>query len=417
MNRMNTIRMNRLSILSASALAVLALSSACTDSTSPNATSGTMAVKLTDAPFLGDSVKSVDIFVVRVDGRLAAADSAAADSSVDNASAGGWQALATPNASYNLLAFQNGVSTTLGSTSLAAGTYNGFRFIIDPTRSSVTLKNGTVLTGSSSPNVSFPSASRSGIKIVLAQPVTVAGGGTTTLLVDFDVNNSFVMRGNTIAQNGLLFKPVIRASVTADNSATNATVRLVNSWNTSLALLQGGTALSGGSNIPFGSSSACASVNASTPGLTVVQNGTTTPLAGFAPTLQAGSSYSLVAYPTTTGAAQFATLSNTFTPAAGQTGLRVFNATSATTGYDLFVTASGAALTTPTVSNTLSGSSSAFVSVPAGSSQLRVTTTGGTTTLLDLGSQTFTAGQNATLIIAPPATGTTALRGFLVTGC
>ena len=36
--------------------------------------------------------------------------------------------------------------------------------------------------------------------------------GTTTL-VDFNVNNSFVQRGSTIAQNGLLFKPVVTATV------------------------------------------------------------------------------------------------------------------------------------------------------------------------------------------------------------
>jgi len=33
------------------------------------------------------------------------------------------------------------------------------------------------------------------------------------MVVDFDVANSFVMRGNSLAQNGLLFKPVIRATV------------------------------------------------------------------------------------------------------------------------------------------------------------------------------------------------------------
>jgi hypothetical protein len=32
------------------------------------------------------------------------------------------------------------------------------------------------------------------------------------MLVDFDVANSFVLRGNTILQNGLLFKPVVKAT-------------------------------------------------------------------------------------------------------------------------------------------------------------------------------------------------------------
>lgn len=409
---------NRFIVLSASALAVLALSLACSnsDSTSPGGGNGTVIVKLTDAPFLTDSVKSVDIFVVRVEGRSPSADSADADKDLDNGSSGGWQTLASPNASYNLLTLQNGVSTTLGSTSLSAGTYNGFRFIIDPSKSSVTLKNGMVLSGTSSPSVTFPSASRSGIKIVLSQPLTIVGGATTTLLVDFDVNNSFVMRGNTIARNGLLFKPVIKATI-VDAATTNASVRVVNVTGTSLSVLQGGTALSGGSNLAFGASSSCASVNAATPGLTIIQAGSTTPLPGFTPTLQVGNSYTLAAYPTATGGVQFVTLGNTYTAASGQAGLRVFNATSAATGFDVFVTASGAALTTATVTNVLSGASSSFVSVPAGTSQVRLTTTAGTIVLLDLGAQTFTAGQNATLVIAPPATGSTTLRAFLANGC
>jgi len=85
--------------------------------------------------------------------------------------------------------------------------------VIDPSKSSVTLKNGQVLTNTSSPSVMFPSASRSGIKIALASPVVVGEDGKTTMVVDFDVASSFVMRGNSLAQNGLLFKPVIRATV------------------------------------------------------------------------------------------------------------------------------------------------------------------------------------------------------------
>jgi hypothetical protein len=40
-----------------------------------------------------------------------------------------------------------------------------------------------------------------------------------------------------------------------------------------------------------------------------------------------------------------------------------------------------------------------------------------TTVLLDLGAQTLVAGQNATLVIAPPAIGSTTLRAFLVPAC
>lgn len=189
--------------------ASVAYVAACGDS--PTAAGrGTLAVRLTDAPFPTDSVSSVDIFVVRVDGRLSEVDSV--DVAQDSAGTNGWTTLAEPNTSVNLLAYQNGASLPLGEATLTAGSYRGFRLIIDPSKSSITLKNGQVLSGTSTPNVSFPSGSRTGIKIMLTKPVEVVASDTTTMLVDFDVANSFVLRGNTILQNGLLFKPVVKAT-------------------------------------------------------------------------------------------------------------------------------------------------------------------------------------------------------------
>ncbi len=39
------------------------------------------------------------------------------------------------------------------------------------------------------------------------------GGDTTPVLLDFNVGSSFVMRGNSISPNGLLFEPVIQATI------------------------------------------------------------------------------------------------------------------------------------------------------------------------------------------------------------
>jgi hypothetical protein len=177
---------------------------------------GTLVVQLTDAPFPTDSVKSVDIFVVRVDGRVADVDESSADQNVtteDVSEKDGWKTLATPNASIDLLSLQNGVTSTLGEAKIEPASYRGFRLVIDPSKSSVTLKSGQKLTSTSAPSVTFPSAARSGIKINLNVPVTVAADATTTMVIDFDVGNSFVMRGNSLSQNGLLFKPVIHGSV------------------------------------------------------------------------------------------------------------------------------------------------------------------------------------------------------------
>ena len=176
------------------------------DQTGPRA-AGRLVVQLTDAPFPFDSVKSVDVFVVRVDAKVEASDSAAAATGTDDGAkdSGGWVTLAEPKAKFDLLTLRDGKFATLGEKGLPAGTYKSFRLIIDPAQSRVTLKSGD------SVEVKWPSAGRSGIKLQLAKDVTVGKDSTTALLVDFDVGESFVMRGNSM-KNGLLFKPVIKAA-------------------------------------------------------------------------------------------------------------------------------------------------------------------------------------------------------------
>jgi uncharacterized surface anchored protein len=184
---------------------------------------GLLTVRITDAPFPFSDVARVDVFVVRVDARTSEPTDAEA---TDESSTNGWTTVATPNISINLLDLGAGKTTNLGATTLATGTYNGFRLIIDPSRSSITLKDGT------QPAIQFPSAGHSGIKINLDTPIQLTENGSVMTL-DFDVGRSFVMRGNN-ARNGFNFKPVIRAvaeditgSVTGSvhaNSATGAAV-------------------------------------------------------------------------------------------------------------------------------------------------------------------------------------------------
>lgn len=198
------------------ALAGLSLVAACSDATNVSG-NGTLAVRLTDAPFPLDSVKSVDVFVVRVDVKQddvadsTAANTDATDTTVTSAEAhDGWQTIATPHASMNLLTLQNGASTALGDASVKSGTYHAMRLVIDPDSSSITLADGTVLTNRSTPGIMFPSAAQSGIKVFLTQPLGVSANDTTTVTADFDVGQSFVLRGSSITSAGLLFKPVVR---------------------------------------------------------------------------------------------------------------------------------------------------------------------------------------------------------------
>jgi len=213
--------MSRILRLSAAiAFATLGVA-ACSDSSGTG--TGTLTVRMTDAPFPFSDVASVDVFVVRVDARTAEPTDAQA---TDETNHDGWTTIATPNTSFNLLDLAGGRTTNLGAATLATGTYDGFRLIIDPSQSTMTLKDGT------QPAIMFPSAGHSGIKVNLDQPISLTEDGSVMTL-DFDVGRSFVMRGND-ARNGFIFKPVVQAvaeditgSVSGSvhaNSATGAVV-------------------------------------------------------------------------------------------------------------------------------------------------------------------------------------------------
>ena len=204
------------SFLAFTALAGLSLGAACSDSTGLSGT-GTLAVRLTDAPIQLDQVQRVDVYVVRVDIKQdETSDSTAANTSATDTTASaaeardGWLTVAKPDSLFNLLDLQNGVSAALGSATLTTGTYRMMRFVIDPDKSSITLTDGTVLTKGSSPGINFPSAAQSGIKVNFTQPLVVSANDTTTATADFDAAQSFVLRGSTIMSDGLQFKPVIR---------------------------------------------------------------------------------------------------------------------------------------------------------------------------------------------------------------
>ena len=87
-----------------------------------------------DSPLPAESVKSVDIWVVRIDARRndTSDDDAAAATEESEAKEGGWLTVAEPDASFDLMKLADGTNTFLGDAKVAAGSYNGFRLIIDP---------------------------------------------------------------------------------------------------------------------------------------------------------------------------------------------------------------------------------------------------------------------------------------------
>lgn len=207
-----SMKIRRANVLAIIAVAAATTAVACSDATNPNG--GTVVVRLTDAPL--DDVASVNVWVVRVDAKLATTDSADAAADVEGAPKGGWTTVAEPDQLFDLLALRADTAT-IGTADLPAGNWRSFRIVIDPSKSYVTLKDGTQLNGrtnlaaSGEPGIKFPSAATSGIKVFLDRPLMM-DGDTTALTIDFDAAQSFLARGTTAAE-GFIFRPVVRATV------------------------------------------------------------------------------------------------------------------------------------------------------------------------------------------------------------
>ena len=199
-------------------------------------------------------------------------------------------------------------------------------------------------------------------------------------------------------------------------STGSATVRFVNVTGTSLDIAENGTVASGNGAIAYGGSTSCFTVDNSSPQLSVRSAGTTTSLPGLSTNFVNGGTYTVLAYPGAGGATQFAVLPSAYSPATGRAGLRIFNAGTGT--YDIYTAASGGAFVVPSATSITTGTASNFFDVtPGTNSQIRLSTAGSTASALTLNNLTWTAGQTQTLVIAPPATGSTTLRTFLVSGC
>jgi len=175
-------------------LLALAAAAACSDNTGASGT-GTVVVRLSDAP--SDDLQSATIYVsqVTVKGSGVSADE---------------QVVSSTKASYDLLTLQNGVTATLGTTSVPTGSYGQIRLLVDSAR--VVLKTGhTFADGSTTAKLTVPSGSESGLKVNLSPAVDVTAG-QTVLLIDFDVSQSFVFQGPSSHPNSISFKPVLHAT-------------------------------------------------------------------------------------------------------------------------------------------------------------------------------------------------------------
>lgn len=181
------------------------------------ADAGSTRVLLSDAPFPFDRVARVDVYVVSVSGSL----------SPDTSASGSFVTLATPHRSINLLALQNGVSDELGRLDLPPGIITAVRLVIDTDSSSITLKDGRILTGGSTPGIHWQSsAGRPVLNALIQEQIRVPDAGGT-VVIDFDVGKAFIPPQEvdpTSTDEGFIFSPVLRA---ADGTRTGSIVGTV----------------------------------------------------------------------------------------------------------------------------------------------------------------------------------------------
>jgi hypothetical protein len=188
---------------------------ACGDSSPQDAGgSGSTRVLLSDAPFPFDRVARVDLYIVSVSGSL----------SPDTSAAGTFVTLAAPHRSIDLLALQNGAFDELGRLDLPAGIITAVRLVIDTDSSSITLKDGRVLTGASSPGIYWQSsAGRPTLNALIQEQILVPEAGGT-VAIDFDVGKAFIPPQEvdpTSTDEGFIFSPVLRA---ADGTRTGSII-------------------------------------------------------------------------------------------------------------------------------------------------------------------------------------------------
>jgi len=179
---------------------------------SGSSSQGKLSISLTDSST--DQYQAVYVTITRVD--------------VHVADGNGWETVATPNKTYNLLELVNGVRESLGITPLEAGHYTQMRLIIGDVADSQSLNifdqhhpyaNYVITMDNLSHKLKVPSGTNTGLKIV--HGFDIDENETTELILDFDAMRSVVKAG---ASGKYLLKPTIKVLDTASYSIVSGWV-------------------------------------------------------------------------------------------------------------------------------------------------------------------------------------------------
>lgn len=179
-----------------------------------NDQTGRIIVKITDAPFPIDFIKDASVTITKVEMRLEEMSGENEEEEVEEGEEGEegdgkespYITLFEGLETFNLLELRNGVMATFLDLEIPVGNYNLIRIYVE---------NATIaVKGYDTYSVKVPSGSQTGVKVFMKPSLKVAGGLTAEVVLDFNLEKSFVLKGNMNTPAGIKgfnFKPVIRA--------------------------------------------------------------------------------------------------------------------------------------------------------------------------------------------------------------
>ena len=184
-------------------------------------TTGTLGIGLTDATT--DQYQAIYITI----------DEVQVKKQGEGEEEAGWLTVLTPEQTFNLLELVNGVIADLGLAELEAGEYGQMRLIlgelpetldtnimgVEHPHANYLIKTGEGSIEELTEELKVPSGYQTGIKIV--HGFTIAAGGATELILDFDACKSVVQAGKS---GKWLLKPTIKVLDTINFSAIRGIV-------------------------------------------------------------------------------------------------------------------------------------------------------------------------------------------------
>jgi len=160
---------------------------------------GHLVIKLTDAPFPFDMIEAATVNITKVEIRKVSEGEEDGYPFID---------LPLPDDAngFNLLELRNGVTADLVEMGLEPGNYDLIRLYVD--EAELKVKDGGEY------KVKVPSGQQTGIKIFMDPALKVVSELTTEVVLDFNLEKSFILKGNPNTPAGIKgfnFKPVVKA--------------------------------------------------------------------------------------------------------------------------------------------------------------------------------------------------------------